>query len=569
MTMQAVQQALVQGYSIKKIIDWLTKNKGQLSSAIKEAMRQGYNEDQIEEYLTRSAGMPFSAKNRALPGMTEEEKGRGIHYKGSKAQRNIGNILQTAAVAAPVAAASYALSPMLTAALGRAAPQLMQTAAQRFPALAPLFGQMGQMGQAPLQPQGTALPATQPGQAVAQPQTPALQNPVATPALPTGGGGAIAGNILNSFLSTPMGKLAQNVSSQYQDVPTVSGIIRHFFDKEVNKFERATGAKLEDILSQVLSKSEKNIPSVTAAESQELNPQSQISSAEEAEKPTAIPPSNLEEKSDIRKEATIENARHLHDLWEKSNKVHPFEKVLKTNLKLDDAQAKQLAASFEEAKSPKVEEPSKIEKNSVVSSPQGIGQVREIRNGQALIDVNGKLNKVSVEDLEPEPEEIKRAEIIIKPEEIPENLRSAALGFVSVPKSRRDIDIMYGPSGKFYRYYRKDGKPVPDDIVEKLREGQTMPISSGDTYMGAFDASIADSRGTVAYHDLKSKAQSKEAVEHGVEKKGKHMKEKDDPSKEYWYEALESPFIHGFIDEFLKILTQRSREYQKAQKAKK
>jgi hypothetical protein len=110
---------------------------------------------------------------------------------------------------------------------------------------------------------------------------------------------------------------------------------------------------------------------------------------------------------------------------------------------------------------------------------------------------------------------------------------------------------------------------VPEDVIEKLRKGQTMLILSGDTYIGTFDTSVADSRGTVAYHNLKTRAQSKEAVEKGITKRGKHVKEEDDPSKELWFEELESPFIHGFIDEFLKVLTARSREYQKAKKVKK
>lgn len=53
--------------------------------------------------------------------------------------------------------------------------------------------------------------------------------------------------------------------------------------------------------------------------------------------------------------------------------------------------------------SPKMEKPLKIEKNSVVSSPNGIGEVKEIRNGKALIDVDGKLHKVKEEDLESSP----------------------------------------------------------------------------------------------------------------------------------------------------------------------
>ena len=43
----------------------------------------------------------------------------------------------------------------------------------------------------------------------------------------------------------------------------------------------------------------------------------------------------------------------------------------------------------------------KIEKSSIVASPQGVGEVKEIRNGKALVEVDGKLHKVSVDELEP------------------------------------------------------------------------------------------------------------------------------------------------------------------------
>lgn len=53
---------------------------------------------------------------------------------------------------------------------------------------------------------------------------------------------------------------------------------------------------------------------------------------------------------------------------------------------------------------PKAEaESTKIEKNSIVSSPNGIGEVKEIRNGQAIIDVDSKLYKVKEEDIETSP----------------------------------------------------------------------------------------------------------------------------------------------------------------------
>jgi hypothetical protein len=45
----------------------------------------------------------------------------------------------------------------------------------------------------------------------------------------------------------------------------------------------------------------------------------------------------------------------------------------------------------------------KIEKSSIVSAPQGIGEVKEIRNGKALIDIDGKLHKVDESELEESP----------------------------------------------------------------------------------------------------------------------------------------------------------------------
>jgi len=44
-----------------------------------------------------------------------------------------------------------------------------------------------------------------------------------------------------------------------------------------------------------------------------------------------------------------------------------------------------------------------IEKGSSVSSPQGIGEIKELRNGQALIDIDGKLHKVKEDELEASP----------------------------------------------------------------------------------------------------------------------------------------------------------------------
>jgi hypothetical protein len=43
--------------------------------------------------------------------------------------------------------------------------------------------------------------------------------------------------------------------------------------------------------------------------------------------------------------------------------------------------------------------PTKISKSSIVATPNGVGEVREIRKGEALVNVNGKMHKVKEEEL--------------------------------------------------------------------------------------------------------------------------------------------------------------------------
>lgn len=209
-------------------------------------------------------------------------------------------------------------------------------------------------------------------------------------------------------------------------------------------------------------------------------------------------------------------------------------------------------------------DPATEKKGEVVQTKSGdIGTLKGIDGSGALIEVDGKVQKVQFEDLMGQTEVVRDAVIVIDPKEVPEEERSAALGFVLTPPSRRDIMISHGPSGKFYRYWRKDGGKVEESIVEQLKEGQRFPISTGRTYMGAYDSEDEDSRGTVAYHRLSSKAQK-----HGEQdKKTKTIKGKirDEDGNiigqedvevplDYWYEEYENTYTHGFIKKFLKAL---------------
>lgn len=558
--MTAISQALNAGYSAQHILKYLSQNNPKLAQKISTALNAGHAADHVLSFLSRSEKKLGSF----FPEKKEQDRSSNL-YK--TAQSSIHPSLTGAAKFAGATAATlggaYALSRAVPSMLARSA---VQGGAPQIPPGGP-----SAMTPGPNTPGVSVL--GQGPQAAQPPQPPQPgQPPLQTQQAP--GGPVNSPTVARSTQATAPGVNTVDVSEiltkheskvQVDDMikagnnpDTIEGFFRKFHPQVLKNIEKESRTPFKKLVEEYAAQ------------------------APQQQQPEKIQDAPVEEQSVGFNEAfdTLKEGGLSHNLYEgilKSLKAgkdtvagvrDPLLQAAKPAYEAGQIKSVEDLKKFSEFYEESKKQP-EIEKSSLVSSPNGVGTVKEVRNGQALVEIDGKLTKVAVEDLESEPEEIKRAEIIIKPEDIPENLRSAALGFVSVPKSRRDIDIMYGPSGTFYRYYRKDGKPISEDTIENLREGQTLPISTGDTYMGAFDASTADSRGTVAYHDLKAKAQSKEAVEHGVKKKGKIEKEEDDPSKEFWYEALESPFIHGFIDQFLKTLTARSREYQKAKKTKK
>jgi hypothetical protein len=206
------------------------------------------------------------------------------------------------------------------------------------------------------------------------------------------------------------------------------------------------------------------------------------------------------------------------------------------------------------------QQPAKIEKSSIVASPNGIGTVKELRNGQAIIDIDGQLHKAKEEELEPEPEEVKNSKFDFDLNSIPEDLRSAPLNEVYIPHDRRHVTVKYnaGLKPKRYIYFRKDGKNISTDYINKIVEGVQLPTTSGKSFWGVWNADKADSRGSANYHELVENAQ-----EEG---------EPDDPSKEYWFIEEEALYEHPYMEkkgkEELRRLEKEFNEKRKKRKKK-
>jgi len=126
------------------------------------------------------------------------------------------------------------------------------------------------------------------------------------------------------------------------------------------------------------------------------------------------------------------------------------------------------------------EEKPTIEKGSSVSSPQGIGEIKELRNGQALIDIDGKLHKVKEEDLEPpmfSDDEVADAydNLMAK---IPEEHKSGFISWAGYDEDRNVLGFI--PRGGKY----EELKDITPEEANIIKEGKGVARTNGETREG-------------------------------------------------------------------------------------
>lgn len=528
MSMALVAQALAQGYSIYKIIDKLIQKDRIIGPKIQEALAAGYTKDQIADFLKRSSGT-LSERQGMLQGMTEAEKYRGLTYRQNEADK----ALKTAAIAAPVALGAVAAAPAIGSALRGVSPAALQMVANRFPGLAHLMGMQQGPGQQPIGGSpGTPTitpgvsPQITPAAAAVQasaPQPAAIPSPgVAAPQIPSAGpavdqaAAQLTGNIPTIIKSV--------VQSGYKDPKTIVQIFETLYPGFLKKFEKENGTSFEEAVAEFLATNPMTEQPSTAKGPQPESPGAAQAETASSEQLQAVPEIEMNLPPDVQKmtsEPAVEAARAIEE------------------------------PKPEEARTPNIGEMG-------ATLDGNIGTVRAIRRDSALIeDDKGKLHKVKAGDLIPEPEQVKKAKIEIDLDSIPEKDRSAMLNEVYVPKDRRHVTVKFntGKSEQRYIYWRKDGQPVDQDLIEKLRVGSQVPVSDGESFWGAWTSKEADSRGTVAFHEL-----TKVAQEEGKE---------DDPSKPYWFIREEEVYTHPYIAAHKQKLREEEKRFNEARKKKK
>lgn len=135
-----------------------------------------------------------------------------------------------------------------------------------------------------------------------------------------------------------------------------------------------------------------------------------------------------------------------------------------------------------EEKAAIVVEPTK--KKDIVETPQGIGEVKEIRNGKALIEIDGKLHKVDESEIEEPP--LPKKELA----DLYDDLKSEIEAHTGEEVSRHVTLLGYDPNTKQLIYMPWRGQPyiyndVTDDEIANLRD-KIKRKTSGENFIGAY-----------------------------------------------------------------------------------
>lgn len=144
-----------------------------------------------------------------------------------------------------------------------------------------------------------------------------------------------------------------------------------------------------------------------------------------------------------------------------------------------------------------------IEKNSTVISPQGVGQVLEVRNGKALIDVDGKKHQVDEDELEtspiPEKDMGELLDALNKQIEVETGEEvSRAINLVGFSPETRSVIVVYN-SGDIYPYDDLD-----DEDIEIATNLQGMRRTSGNNYIGPWVEGTKSPAGSKMHDFVKS-----------------------------------------------------------------
>lgn len=279
-------------------------------------------------------------------------------------------------------------------------------------------------------------------------------------------------NALKAFKKTALARLVDGMKKQIQDPNDLAAGVRKLYGTDASSFEKANKTSLEDIITEYLKEPPESPPSSSPPPS---NPEPPISPQ---------PQPSLGGSS---KEIPIEEIEPLQT-------ATALMEEPKNEMELPEQLEDKSFDEFKKAVLPK--------KRDLVASSEGIGEIKEINDKNALIDIGGKVKQVPIDQLETEPEEIKKIDFQDMAKKyisaIPEKDRSTAMlinFFQPTGKDQKGQEI-----GQFFVVFPSDPghigiyDNVPIELVNKINSASTEAKTSGKTTLGEHEAGRADSR---------------------------------------------------------------------------
>lgn len=443
-----IAKAISSGFTSRQIIDHLLKKFPDQSSKIKDALAAGFTVDQVVTYL----GGGKKALNRmSLP----QETSTGVNTEFAKTQQkdiNRSQMQNKYAMAAGSAAVGGLGAGMATKALSRALPTNLLEYGQNTlqqPQSNPLTSQ-SPMGPGPTSPGvqvlGTPKPNAPPQQ---MPGTESIPQPQssAQPILPQ----RDIKKSVDLIKNIGEEQRVKNLIDGGLPPKDIAGVLRKLLGKDKLQALEASEGGLEAAIEDYAQS--------TQQQPQELAPMESPSQELDAGQPGI-------------EEITQEIAPQELNL--------PEETI----------------------------EPSKpIEKNQTVVTPHGIGEVKEIRNGKAVVEVDGKKHQVNEADLQPTTytdEDI--ADTYDKMMGmIPESERSGFISWAGYDENRKVLG--YIPRGGNY----EELSNITPEEAEIIKTGKGIARTSGKNTEGMWVVG-GDTRGLISQiqHDRRRKRESEE-----------------------------------------------------------
>ena len=436
--------------SPQKILEYLMRKSPDLAPKIKSALASGLSAEKVVKFFSKDKNFD-KLKDKMENSYSMDRNANPLVQAENTRSQNLGTDMASSLQRHAPKALGAVAGLGVNMALNHALPNLLKGSTQEISGKIPETS-----SQPPINP---VSPAPSPNTPSSQPSIPQNPQPVQPQGIlntPSQPGKPNINEILTSIVSNN-----PNISSE-----DAAGIIKKLYPDIAKKIEQGNKKPLKDVMDNIIPVLKGKIPNQKSPTNLQSKP---TNSVEEIIQPTP------------------QNGQNPPNQPQEPQKLEQPSQEL-------DAQ-------------PEIERP-KIEKASIVAAPQGIGEVKEIRNGQAIVEVDGKKHKVSVDDLEPpafSEDEIADAydDLMAK---IPEEHKSGFISWAGYDEDRNVLGFI--PRGGKYEELHN----ITPEEAQRVKEGKGIARTSGEEREGLWVMG-EDTRGGIIsqiIHDRRKKNKTEE-----------------------------------------------------------